>query len=191
MPHQSDTVSLLSPSVQWCLWNQNCNLAGKRPQEVSGPTSSSKQGQLWAWTGLLRPLSRQVLKNLQGWRHNHFGQPPLLLDCPHGEMKAYFISSLNLSGFNLCPLSLCHSMHHFEKPVCLPGNFSLGTGWKAAVTVALTLPHSGLNKPNSLSHSSHGKSWPFCWPSTEFTPVYQCISCIQGSKTRHSILDVV
>lgn len=46
-------------------WN---NSGWKEPQEISSPTSCSKQGQPWSQTRLLRPLSSQVFQNLQRWR---------------------------------------------------------------------------------------------------------------------------
>jgi len=82
------------------------NSCVKGPQELSSPTSSSKQGQLWGQASLLRTSCSWVLKTSKSGA----SMTPLgsLLYCFAFLMGkgVLFVTSLNLSGLKLCRLSL-------------------------------------------------------------------------------------
>ena len=97
--------------ILWCFNNWKIKIGSqdssgwKGPQQVSGPTSCSQQGQLWGQNRLLQGLMQSGVENLQGRRlHNLSGRAICATAwCPHVD-KIILVSSVNFSW--LCLLSL-------------------------------------------------------------------------------------
>jgi len=113
MQHQNNLSSEDSSELTRSIQTQ-CNSCWKGPQEVSSPTSSSKQGQLGEQIGLFRAFSSPILKTSKaGYQMCSLGYLP---HCPVSSWG----ESLYLYPAQTAPIISCPpSMYYCEGPISI------------------------------------------------------------------------
>lgn len=125
--------------VSHCPWEPQESSGWQGPQDVSGLTSVSKQGQ----TRLLKVLSSRVLKTSQERLHNLSGQPVPLPGCPDGEIVSPYNQSPPDCFTGACRLSACSMWRSWICFLVTPAQALLGLcearsspGWMSRVPPA-------------------------------------------------------